>query len=244
MRSDDSRHRVHRHRADPRQPIHVHGDRAERVGISDPSRRRRSITTRTTSARSRWSPSRRLPRRRRSVRYVRQHRPGLVDRTGQQQLADHALHGDVQPGGRSGRQQCVFVSATSCIIRNLPTYDTDDPLDLLALVLATTRSRDGDERDGQLVTSPSLTSIFWDDHARRRRFTGRSDAGVRRSGCEPYEPPGRDDRSLDDQSCRVQIPGYVSVPDGRVRPRTTRMGSGPATARSRSAAGSSLRRSG
>ena len=111
---------------------------------------------------------------------------------------------------------CVFVSATSCIIRSLPTYDTDDPLDLLDLFSDYTFTVTAKNEMGNSVTSPpSLTSILIPPGI------GASPADPMPAPpivIEPYEPPPVVDIDLSTTNPAViQIPGYVSIPMGVFR---------------------------
>jgi hypothetical protein len=112
---------------------------------------------------------------------------------------------------------CLFVSPTSCIIRNLPTYDPDDPVDPLDLFSDYTFTVTATNEMGTSPASPpSLTSILIPPAV---GASPADPAPVTPPVVLPYEPDAILDIDLTSptNAVTIDIPGYVAVPQGVVR---------------------------
>ena len=114
--------------------------------------------------------------------------------TGYQVTADPSLDPVTQP--------CVALSPTSCMIRNLPILDPDDPVDLLDLVLRLPVPGDGDERAGNLLTVAAVETAP-DRHPITPAL-----------GASPTDPVGRATRAGDPVRAR---PDHRSISRARIR---------------------------
>lgn len=113
-------------------------------------------------------------------------------------------------------QPCVFLTATSCMVRSLPVLDADDPLDLLDLfsdyVFFVTATN---EMGASTASAPSATALLIPPAL----GASPTDPVVTpEPPLAPYEPdPVVDIQLPGTDAVDIQIPGYVSVPMGILR---------------------------